>query len=131
MKDIGEGKYGEERQRLYRETPYAVVDAESELFICDECGNWEVSKNLSLYAPNDPEHIRTKQYGIKTVDEWGHVPYVMKSDLEQEYHLLKDYAHLCSKCGTVMERADDVPFVLPCPKCGADNEMEPTIVMRD
>jgi predicted RNA-binding Zn-ribbon protein involved in translation (DUF1610 family) len=131
LKDIDEGKYGEEWQRLYRETPYAAVDAESELFICDKCGNWNVSKNLSLYAPNEPQRIKEKQYGSKNEDKLGYVPYVMRFDLEQEYHLLKDYAHLCSKCGTVMKRADDVPFVLPCPKCGADNEMEPSLVMWD
>ena len=133
LDDMENGEYGEELQKLCKETPYAAVNVEREMFMCDKCGNWKVSENLSLYAPNDPEQIRAKQYGIKTVDEWGYVPYVTSLDLEQDYHLLKEYRHICSKCGSVMKKIDDdnIPGILPCPYCGTDNGMEPSIMLWD
>ena len=83
---IYKGEYGKEWQRLCREIQYAAVDAEQDLFLCESCGNWKVSVNLSLYAPNDIEFIKNQKYGEMT-DEGEKVPYVMKSELEQEYQV--------------------------------------------
>ena len=45
---------------------------------------------------------------------------------------LKEYPHICSKCGSVMKRVDEdnMPNTLPCPKCGTENEMD-SIMMWD
>ena len=57
-------------------------------------------------------------------DEGEKVPYVMKSELEQEYHLIKEYTHICSKCGGAMRKiSDNIPSTLSCPKCCTDNEV--------
>ena len=68
------------------------------------------------------EAIRTKQYGIKTVEEWGYVPYVMGYDLKAEYSLVEVFVHKCKKCRKRMHKATDEELqTLPCPKCGTEN----------
>lgn len=85
IQDIKDAKHGEEMQRLLEETKYAAVDAEGVVYICRNCNHWEMGTDDTLYAPNDPDALGRKQYGIKTVEEWGYVPYVMKMDLEEDY----------------------------------------------
>ena len=124
LETIDNGMYDEEMQKLFRETPYAAVDAERELFICDNCGNWKVDANLSLYARNDIELLKRRSYGEKAVEELGHEPCVMRFDLEENYHLIREYSHICSKCGNVMKKNSDIiPSMLLCPKCGTENEV--------
>ena len=95
------------------------------VYICDGCGTWEHGTDVSLYAPNDPDSIPQKQFGIKTVEEWGYVPYVMCWDLEKEYHLVKRQYHCCNKCGKRMHKASSAELkTLSCPKCGSDNQAE-------
>lgn len=125
LADISEGKYGSNLQELYNNTPYAAVDAEQVVYICNRCGSWELGIDLTLYAPNDPDSIPQKQYGAKTVAEWGNVPYVMQWDLEKEYHIVKRYYHRCSKCGKRMHKASSSELCnLPCPECGSSNQAE-------
>ncbi len=125
--DIKAGKYGEQWRNFFNEAQYMAVDAEQYLFICKECGKWEVDKNLSLYAPNNPESIPGKRYGIKTVEEWGYIPYVMSYDLTHDYRLVHRYAHKCEKCGKNMSMIGEKDLnkvnKLPCPKCGTINDI--------
>ena len=122
LKRIKQGKYGEEWQRLALSEEYIAVDASNYLYLCGACGYWEVSPSLSLYRPKAPETIPDQQFGIKTVREWGEVPYVMPHDLENDYIFLKSYVHHCGRCGRRMHKADPVgTFALPCPKCGTEN----------
>ncbi len=119
---ISEGKYGAELQESYENTPYAAVDAENIVYICRECGAWEEDTDVSIYAPNDPDSFSKKEYGEKTVAEWGYVPYVMQQELEEEFHVVKKYYHYCSKCGKRMHKASaDELKNLPCPECGTVN----------
>ena len=104
---IKKGRYGEEWKQLFKSTPKAVVDAESELYICNGCGNWDVSPVASIYAPDKPDSAEKP------------VHYVMKSDLESDYHIVKRYYHKCGKCGKRMHRGTEREMIsLPCPKCG-------------
>ena len=104
---IKKGRYGEDWKHLFMSTPGAVVDAEKELYICKGCGNWDVSPVASIYAPDKPDSIEKP------------VHYVMKSDLESDYHIVKRYYHKCGKCGKRMHRATEREMIsLPCPKCG-------------
>jgi len=125
---IAKGKYGSKLKELFNSTPYAAIDAANTVYICGECCSWELARNLTLYAPNNPDDIPQKQYGIKTVAEWGHVPYVMPWNLEEEYHIVKRHYHHCSKCGKRMHKASSTELVnLPCPKCGSANHADGTI----
>lgn len=129
LADISEGKYGSELQKVYQNTPYAAVNGEGVVYICSECGTWEVSTDVSLYAPDDKGHLLKKQYGDKTVEEWGHVPYVTPWELGQEYHIVKRHYHKCGKCGKRMHKASDEELNnLPCPVCGSANQAEDTLM---
>lgn len=125
LDDISRGKYGSELQELYNSIAYAAVDGERVVYICNGCCSWELGTDVSLYAPNDPDSIPQKQFGIKTVAEWGYVPYVMRRDLEENYHLVKRQYHHCSKCGKRMHKASSKELkALPCPECGSENRFE-------
>lgn len=114
--EVIKGKYGSEWKKLALSQELISADANKYLYVCDNCKNWKVDYGLSLYAPNNPEKIKKKKYGKKTVEEWGEVPYVTTWE---DYHLLKEYAHKCDKCGCNMRQApESVAFSLPCPKCG-------------
>lgn len=122
VEDIKNGKYGPEWQQIMNAEEFVAVNAEREVYICSECNHWELDLNLALYRPKDAETIRTKQYGIKTVEEWGYVPYVMGYNLKAEYSLIKVYVHKCKKCGKRMHKAKEEEIQnLPCPKCGTEN----------
>lgn len=122
IEDIKNGKYGSEWQEIINSEEFMAVNAEREIYICSECNHWEIELNLALYKPKDTEDIRTKQYGIKTVEEWGYVPYVMGYELTAEYTLIKAYVHKCKKCGNQMHKAkyEEIKS-LHCPKCGTEN----------
>ena len=130
--DIESGKYGEEWKTLLKSQKYVAVDAEVYLYVCRSCGNWKTDMSLSLYAPNDPDKIPDIQYGIKTVKEWGYVPYVTSVDLEENYSFMKSYVHKCDKCGKRMHKDFlDNSSHLPCPKCGTKNIKVPGILRWD
>ena len=121
LDDIKKGRYGKEWQDIAQKTPHVAVDAEDYVYSCNKCGAWKIEKGLSLYEPNDQESLKKKQYGIKTVEEWGHVPYVTNYDLVTDYHAVKRYIHKCDKCGGRMHRVKEKEFNnLPCPKCGGN-----------
>lgn len=126
---IAEGAYGTEWKELIDNTDYAAIDASKVIYICDYCNMWEIGTDITLYAPNDPESIPEKQYGIYTVEEWGYVPYVTHRDLERNYHVLKRYYRKCKKCGRRMHKAsDEKERNLSCPKCGQLNRAESTVM---
>ncbi len=123
MKKAKTGKYGQEWKELSRSKEYVVIDAEDHVYVCGKCNHWSVEPGLSLYEPKDVDTLREKPYGEKTVEEWGEVPYVMASDLQEDYQLLKRRVHKCSKCGSVMHKATKVDLLqLRCPHCGGEPE---------
>ena len=79
--------------------------------------------DLSLYAPNNPKKLLKTKFGEKTVEEWGYVPYVMPSDLEEDYHVISKYERKCPKCRNLMrEVSENEKINLKCPNCGQINE---------
>ena len=110
---LKKGKYGSEWKELFLSNKYAVIDAESYVYLCKKCGHWEVEEGLSLYVPKNPEKI------LKRIKEAGKDFYVMSDELKYNYRLLKRRIHKCSKCGKVMHKANsEEEFFLKCPKCG-------------
>ena len=119
LNDVKKGKYGEEWKALSLSEELVAVDAEKYLYVCPKCGHWIVERGLSLYAPKDLDQLKKKQYGIKTVEEWGEVPYVMSMDLKENYHILKRRIHKCKKCDGIMHKATpEEERNLSCPDCG-------------
>lgn len=122
LEAVEKGQYGIEWQQLVSNTKYIAIDAERYLYYCEECGRWEVQYGLSLYKPKSVEMLANKEYGIKTVEEWGHVPYATISDFERDYVLLKEYKHICTKCKHPMKRISSLSELnhieLRCEECG-------------
>ena len=133
VEKIEEGEYGPDLKEAFESVKYAAIDASRVLFKCPDCGNWEVDMDLSIYAPNDVERVKALRFGEKTVQEWGGIPYAMAYMLEEDFHLIKEYKRSCRKCGAEMERLNDIKdcSILSCPKCGKENECEPSIVCWD
>ena len=119
IKEIAEGKNGQKRKDLYKKIPFLAVDAEAYYYECEDCGYWSVEQGMDLYKPKNTEKIRKQQFGEKTVEEWGEVPYVMNYELKYDYILVDKYDHRCPKCCGQMKKRNKT--VISCPKCGTKN----------
>lgn len=132
LAEVAAGTYGDEWKKIMESIPYAAVDASRKVYICSSCGNWEEAKDITLYAPNDPKTISKKQYGEKTVEEIGYVPYVVRADLKKDYHVIKRYYCKCKNCGKRMRKASlQEEQTLPCPKCGTVNVPNNGLILWD
>ncbi len=128
VKEIREGRYGDEWKTLFEQTPYAAINPAKVLYVCT-CGRWETGVDLTLYAPNDPDAVAEKKYGEKTAKEWGYLPYADGWDLQEHFHVLRRWDRRCEACGGRMRRADrQEAKSLPCPKCGEPNASEDVIM---
>ena len=124
MNSIANGEYGPAWKALLNSQKYVAVNAEKDVYICRHCGHWETEYVLDLYVPKIPEHIHNKQYGVKTVAEWGYVPYVTSYDLAEDYVLLKHLVHKCPNCGRRTHKGKKTELQeLSCPKCGKNNKI--------
>ena len=122
--EVNEGAWGEECKKVLNSERFVVPDIEKELYICKSCGRWSVEQNMNMYAPNNPETILHQKYGIKTVEEWGKIPYVMRWQLEKDYHRIKSWIHIC-ECGKRLHKASKAEMEnLACPYCGTINTMK-------
>ena len=122
IRAIKRNKYGIEWRRLLLQNKYNAIDAERYLYVCRQCGYWEVNHNLSLYFPVDIEKIENERYE-KRVAELGYLPYVMVYQLREYFALLKKFSHRCPKCCNEMKEYSDesmIPEKLKCKKCGSD-----------
>ncbi len=134
LKAIKKGEYGEEYKKLALSEKYVAVDAEEYVYSCRKCGNWTTEMGLSIYAPDNVERLKRKRSGIKTVEEWGEVPYATDYDFKRDYHLLKRRLHKCSKCGGIMHKASNKEIInLSCPECGGEqrDDLSLTIINWD
>lgn len=128
IKDIKKGKYGTELRTVIDSGELIVPDAARYFYCCEQCGTWEVAEDLSLYQPKSIPEIKKQQFGDKTVEEWGEIPYATRADFETDYNLVYKNPHSCRKCKKEMTRYDisqfknDISDELPCPRCGTKNE---------
>ncbi len=107
---LEKGEYGSEWKELFLNNKYVAIDAESYVYFCKKCGNWQEERGLSLYIPRNKEII-SKEYNKYSA--------IMNSELRRNYRILKRRIHKCSKCGKIMHKANFEEFQnLKCPKCG-------------
>ena len=131
LAEIKNGAYGSDWKELCEKTAYVALNAKTVIYVCDACKKWEHGTDVTLYAPNDPNLIAKRKYGIKTVEEWEYVPYVSEGKLKTDYHMIKRYFRKCDKCGRRMHKANKKEIEsLPCPKCGEPNTFD-CILMWD
>lgn len=123
---IETGEYGPELKAAYDGCELPAVRPEDLVYVCPNCGCWDVFRDASVYEPVDIEAARREQFGIKTVEEWGGIPHVMSYENKSgKYRVVCRYTPACPNCGEGMvpapERADEEPDVsaLKCPRCGS------------
>ena len=125
IRKIVAGDYGEKLKNLYESTPHAAINAANVVYVCSSCGKWEESKDLTLYAPIDPD----RSYAIRKIKSRGSLP--SDWDLRWLYHVIKRYYKKCPCCGKRMHKAsEEEERNLSCPECGTVNEAD-SIMMWD
>ena len=122
MKDIRDGRLGEEYRAFVEENPDAVVNLDRKVGICDKCGRIDTLMELSLYKP------------LKPSSEYREEEYVMPLELEECYIKCKDYEHKCSCGGNIrlisLEDEGDIGL-LKCPICGSALEIGQDRILWD
>ena len=87
LKAVSEGVFGEEWQSLLRAHPDGSVDCRYDLYVCDNCSNWENEETMDFYVScGETKHKTVNYYPNDT------------------FTLLKKYVHVCGKCGAVMHQ---------------------------
>lgn len=123
---IQAGEYGPELKAAYEGCELPAVRPEEMVYVCPACGFWDVYRDASVYEPADIEAAKKKQYGIKTAEEWGGIPYLMNYEIESgRYRLIGNYEPECPECGGRMAPspviAEEEPDAgaIKCPECGS------------
>ena len=88
LKAVSEGKFGEGWQTLLCEHPEGSVDFRYDLYVCDQCGNWENEEKLDFYLPCGPVKHKAVNFYIN----------------DSRYNLFQVYTHVCPQCGFVMKQ---------------------------
>lgn len=127
------GKFGKTTQEIMQQNKYAVMDVGYVLFYCDKCGYIKSDDPLDIYIAKDIESFKKREYGIKTVEEWGEVPYwSAPSEEDEDYNdFIKVYTHIhrCPKCRHKMKIVTEEYLKnTPCPKCGEKHEILETML---
>ena len=115
---VASGACGADRQELLRSNPYATIDAENVVYICDNCNCWVQEVDYTVYEP-------------KIVDELREAPNGMACSgySKSLYRVLKRYYRKCDRCGKRMRKASREELShLPCPKCGTYNEADDAVL---
>ena len=107
VKDIREGKYGEEYRKLFEEHEDAAVNCVNCTAVCTKCGQIEDVTDLSVYLPKAGQ----SSDGC-----------VLPSVLVENFDKYLEYEHKCSDCGgkmRIISIEDEIKNgVLKCPSCG-------------
>ena len=125
---VASGACGADRQELLRSNPYAAIDAEQVVYICDKCNCWVQEADYTVYVPKDVDQL-------KEISTWGEFEKESEYGVlcngysKAFYRVLKRYYRKCDKCGQRMRKASNAELSnLPCPKCGTRNEAEGAIL---
>ena len=122
IEEIKAGKHGADLQEALLQNPSLKPDAQSRIFICEDCGFWHVDIDMSLVEEIDHDSAsfdldEALLDGTEVWDEWG-----------TYMHLVKEQIPSCPKCKGNMHAIrvteDDMPERLPaltCPACGKEN----------
>lgn len=148
-----QGKFGKELQEILEIFPNAVIDPESYMFQCQECGEYECRPLLTSFIPDEEkmkregrkerrkEKKRNKNKGNKEILPWEgkriwsvscpvKTYFASPREMREFYKLFEEYDHRCTKCGGKMEHlSNDWRYlreaVLICPHCKKPMEQVP------
>lgn len=123
---IAEGEYGAALKEAHDRCELPAVHPERKAYACPSCGCWDVYEDATLYEPADVEAVKKEKFGIKTVEEWGKIPYIGRYEIEAgKYHEVCGYSPACPECGGPMGavpidlEGDAQAVPLKCPNCGS------------
>ena len=123
---IAAGEYGEELKEAFDSVELPAVCPKRMIYVCANCGCWDVYLDASVYEPTDIEAMKKRRFGVKTVEEWGGIPYVIGRDIASgAFRLVAKYAPVCPSCGGSMRTlpedfgGESDASSLKCPKCGS------------
>ena len=121
MKKARSGRISKEHTRFMKEHPDGAINAEIEIYQCEECGDLFTDYNLSMYIPRERVEKPSKK-GIWSVSfPAEEAEYEVPWDLEENYELVKYYQHKCPKCKGKANVVNNIDHVnKKCPKCGSN-----------
>ena len=117
---IKAGEYGQKLKKAAESETYVGVGAEQKIFVCEDCGHWDVFTDATVYGLVDIENGPAMPFGQKTIAEWGCIPYVATWADFGKFRVIEEYAPTCPKCGGAMRALPDHEKLpqLKCPECG-------------
>lgn len=109
------GNLGAEIQKFLIEKPAGAIDISRVLAKCENCGHYEMVRDLTMYLPKE-NFLQNKDC----------LP--LPEDMKNNFDKFADYHHKCSYCGEPVEIITaenffDSKITLQCPNC--DSEMLP------
>ena len=121
IRDGRAGKLGEEIKTFLEEHPDGALDAGNGAYRCNNCGNLQSEKVLTMYLPKDGLRLDAKDKGRWSVAYEGEGnEYVAPSELKEGYKFYKIHPHYCEQCGNRMKRLTEkeIKAGIRCPSCG-------------
>ena len=116
------GKLGEEVRQFLEEHPDGVLDCDTVILQCSECGALECGPDLTMYVPGeDTPPPSSGNWSVGCPHEGS--SYVAPWDLDR-YKLFGLYDHRCDKCKGKMKIIKEKEFEKLI--CGADFDQHPT-----
>lgn len=119
MGKLFNGDFGLNLQKIVQSTENVVVDAQDYLYVCEKCGNFNVTNGLDLYQVKNEELIRENtDKNKKWIKGW------FFRFNPKDFRILKRVKYACPQCKSRMKRYGDYmePPKLKCPECHEDLE---------
>ena len=110
------GDFGKRFMEDAKSTPHAAIHQESDIFVCDNCGEWRVDDTIDLCVPIGEYKEREGRFSV-AVDYPKDVSYVMTFDIGRGYKIIRSNPHRCGKCRHTL-RPVKKGDKLKCPECG-------------
>ena len=117
IKDIKNGVYGENYKEKLLSRKDIAVDLETNLYVCDKCGDWNVNYCFDFYIPKDKEDIDK----ISKEDF-----YIYPNELKERFERIEQIVHYCDECKNEMRKIVDIneDISLKCNICNSNMKEE-------
>ncbi len=99
IKAAKNGAFGKTYQNFFQEHPDGAINAEYVIMKCNNCGEYDDPKDLSLYVPKEEVDIPENKKRL---------PYIW--DLMRYYKKVIQFQHACKNCGEKLTifRTDEI-----------------------
>lgn len=119
---IASGELGQRLKDAFESCEFPLVCPCNQMYLCPDCGHWEVFRDYSVYSPADIETAKA------SFEETGRKPFVLDWEVEEgKIICVGSYSPECPECGSEMHLSPknkkgnlDANF-LRCPRCESTN----------